>query len=221
MTSRPYDKPSSGTAFSSDVTTWAERLAAWCRKMAAPLSQQLESLLNPQPRFWDPEDDPDEVTVAKVIPKFDEGVIDDDDVILGSLKKNAVSYLSDTDKKYFGKATSRKDLKTQLGEDSFSEVSDDLSQEDGYDGAENILRNVEDDMTDEEEVNSEEEEEEEEEEEDDGDGLYSAQQDTDESETRGQNDIKGSEFQDDTVQTFSKEKVSADVAKGQGIKNQT
>ncbi|XP_066465340.1 protein AATF [Eleutherodactylus coqui] len=189
--------------------------------MAAPLSQQLESLLNPQPRFWDPEDDPDEVTVAKVIPKFDEGVIDDDDVILGSLKKNAVSYLSDTDKKYFGKATSRKDLKTQLGEDSFSEVSDDLSQEDGYDGAENILRNVEDDMTDEEEVNSEEEEEEEEEEEDDGDGLYSAQQDTDESETRGQNDIKGSEFQDDTVQTFSKEKVSADVAKGQGIKNQT
>ncbi|XP_069827579.1 protein AATF [Dendropsophus ebraccatus] len=188
--------------------------------MAAPLSQQLESLLNPQPRFWDPEDDPDEVTAAKVIEKFDEGGIDDDDaVILGNIKKNTVTFLSDTDKKYLGKATSRKDLKADFGEDSFSEHSDgDLSHEDEYyDNAENLLRSNEDEGTDEEEANTEDDDEEEE---DDDGGIYSTQHDTDEDETVSQNDMEGSEFQDDTVQTFSKGKVSADVAKGQGIKNQ-
>ncbi|XP_056413519.1 protein AATF [Hyla sarda] len=191
--------------------------------MAAPLSQQLESLLNPQPRFWDPEDDPDEVTAAKVIDKFDEGGIEDDDdgVILGNLKKNTVTFLSDTDKKYLGKATSRKDLKAELGEDSFSENSDeDLSLEDeSYDNAENILRSYEDDGTGE-EADSEGEEEDDEEEDDDESAINSTQQDTDEDETASQNDMEGSESQDDTLQTFSKEKASADVAKGQGIKNQ-
>lgn len=180
------------------------------------MSQELESLLNPQPRFWDPEDDPDEVTAAKVVDKFDEGGIDDDDdaIILGNVRKKAVTFLSDTDKKYLGKATSRKDLKAELGEDSFSEHSDeDLSYEDEYDDAEKISRRNEDDGTDEEDDDDDDEEE------DDDGGIYSIQQDTDEDETTGQNDVEGSEFQDDTVQTFS-EKVSADVAKGQGIKNQ-
>ncbi|XP_071993252.1 protein AATF [Engystomops pustulosus] len=179
--------------------------------MAAPLSKELESFLNPQPQFWDPEDDPDEVTAAKVVDKYDEGGSDDDDAVkLGNIKKNAVTYLSDTDKKYLGKATSRKQLKAELGGDSFSENSDeDLSEGDDID--EKILSNEdneteeEDDDEDEEDVNDDDEEEDNEEE-DDG-GIYSAQQ-------------RGSEIQDDALQTFSKEKVSADVAKGQGIKNQ-
>ncbi|KAG8588868.1 hypothetical protein GDO81_006132 [Engystomops pustulosus] len=178
--------------------------------MAAPLSKELESFLNPQPQFWDPEDDPDEVTAAKVVDKYDEGGSDDDDAVkLGNIKKNAVTYLSDTDKKYLGKATSRKQLKAELGGDSFSENSDeDLSEGDDID--EKILSNEanqteeEDDDEDEEDVNDDDEEDNEEE--DDG-GIYSAQQ-------------RGSEIQDDALQTFSKEKVSADVAKGQGIKNQ-
>ncbi|XP_073398663.1 protein AATF [Dendrobates tinctorius] len=181
--------------------------------MAAPLALELESLLNPQPRFWDPEDDPDEVTAAKVIDKFDEGGIDEDDgVILRNLKKNTVTFLSDTDKKYLGKATSRKDLKAELGEDSFSENSDeDLSHEVEYDDlTENILRSDKGDVTDEEEDDDDDVED------DDDGGIYSTRQDSDE----GQNDMDGSDFPDDAVQTFSKEKVSADVAKGQGIKNQ-
>ncbi|KAM4047301.1 protein AATF [Anomaloglossus baeobatrachus] len=192
--------------------------------MAAPLSLELESLLNPQPRFWDPEDDPDEVTAAKVIDKFDEGGIDEDDgVILRNIKKNTVTFLSDTDKKYIGKATSRKDLKADLGEDSFSEDADeDLSHEIEYD--ENLLRSEKDDVTNEDEDNDDDDDDnddnddddDDEEEQDDDGGIFSTRKDSDE----GQNDIEGSEFQDDTVQTFSKEKVSADVAKGQAIKNQ-
>ncbi|XP_073522803.1 protein AATF isoform X2 [Phyllobates terribilis] len=184
--------------------------------MAAPLSLELESLLNPQPRFWDPEDDPDEVTTAKVIDKFDEGGIDEDDgVILRNLKKSTVTFLCDTDKKYLGKATSRKDLKVEFGEDSFSENSDeDLSHEVEYDDvAENILRSDEDDGSDDDGDNSDDDDEDED---DDDGGIYSTRRDSDE----GQNDMDGSAFPDDTVQTFSKEKVSADVAKGQGIKNQ-
>ncbi|XP_040280127.1 protein AATF [Bufo bufo] len=185
--------------------------------MAAPLSLELESLLNPQPQFWDPEDDPDEVTAAKVIDKFDEGGIDDDDdATQGNLKRNTVTYLSDTDKKYLGKATSRKDLKAELGEESFSENSDeDLSHEEDYD--EKILSD--DDGIDEEKANSEEDDDSDEEEDADG-SIYGAQQNTDEDETADQKGLDGSQFRDDTVQTFSKAKVSADVAKGQGIKNQ-
>ncbi|XP_044141577.1 protein AATF-like [Bufo gargarizans] len=158
------------------------------------------------------------VTAAKVIDKFDEGGIDDDDdATQGNLKRNSVTYLSDTDKKYLGKATSRKDLKAELGEESFSENSDeDLSHEEDYD--EKILS---DDGIDEEKANSEEDDDFDEEEEEDADGsIYGAQQNTDEDETADQKGLDGSQFRDDAVQTFSKAKVSADVAKGQGIKNQ-
>ncbi|KAM3933708.1 protein AATF [Leptodactylus fuscus] len=189
--------------------------------MAAPLSLELEGLLNPEPRFWDPEDDPEEVTAAKIIDKFDEGGFDDDDdaVILGNLKKNAVTYLSDTDKKYLGKATSRKELKADLGEDSFSENSErDLSGEDEYNIADKIS-SAEDDGTDEEEANSEEEDDYEERDDADG-GIYREQKDADNDETTDHSDVEGSELHGDTLKTFSKEKVSSDVAKGKGIKNQ-
>nr|XP_023823270.1 protein AATF isoform X2 [Salvelinus alpinus] len=47
--------------------------------MAGHISQQLEDLLNPLPKFTDPEDDHDEETKAKVVEAFDEGDDDDDD----------------------------------------------------------------------------------------------------------------------------------------------
>ncbi|XP_068125465.1 protein AATF isoform X2 [Hyperolius riggenbachi] len=178
--------------------------------MAAPLSQELESLLNPQPRFWDPEDDQDEATAAKVIEKFDEGEIEDDDdgaIILKNLKKRTVTFLSDTDKRYQGKATSRKDLKAEFEQQSFSEDSDENeSQGDDY----SIMDKAE-----------EEDGEDEDDDDDDDEGSQSAEQDTDteqdsEEEAADEHDMEES----DEVQTFSKEKVSSDVAKGQGIKNQ-
>ncbi|XP_040193759.1 protein AATF [Rana temporaria] len=182
--------------------------------MAAPLSQELESLLNPQPRFWDPEDDGDEATAAKVIEKFDEGVIEDDDgaIILKNLKKRTVTFLSDADKRYQGKTTSRKDLKAELGEQSFSEESDDA-----LDSSLELRSGDEDKETDAEENESEEGED------DDDDSVDDdeiAEQDSNEDEVSTRHDREESDLQDE-MQTFSKEKVSSDVAKGQGIKNQT
>ncbi|XP_072266506.1 protein AATF [Pyxicephalus adspersus] len=182
--------------------------------MAAPLSQELESLLNPQPRFWDPEDDGDEATAAKVIERFDEGEIEDDDgaIILKNLKKSTVTFLSDTDKRYQGKATSRRDLKAELGEQSFSEDSG------GLDNSFELGSSDEDEGTGAKDFESNEEEMEE----DDDESVDSeiADQDSDDGDdVSDQHDKEESDFQDG-VQTFSKEKVSSDVAKGQGIKNQ-
>ncbi|XP_018412279.1 PREDICTED: protein AATF [Nanorana parkeri] len=189
--------------------------------MAAPLSQELESLLNPQPRFWDPEDDGDEATAAKVIEKCDEGEIEDDDgaIILKNLKKRSVTFLSDTDKRYQGKKTSRKDIKAELGEQSFSEDSDEeASKDEELDSNLELMSGDEDEVTDAEDNESEEEGD------DDDDGSVDdreiAELDSDEDdEVSAQHDGEDSDLQD-AVQTFSKEKVSSDVAKGQGIKNQ-
>ncbi|XP_063810897.1 protein AATF isoform X2 [Pseudophryne corroboree] len=173
--------------------------------MAASLSQTLEGLLNPQPRFWDPEDDHDEVTVAKVIDKFDEGGDDDDAddaIILENIRKSRVTFLSDTDNRYLGKATSRKDLKAELGEESFSD-DEDASQGDSHDNDEELGSSKEEGSED-----------------DDDNSNHSTQEETDEDQDTGQHDEERSELQDDDVQTFSTEKVSTDVAKGQSIKNQ-
>ncbi|KAM5180951.1 protein AATF [Mantella aurantiaca] len=189
--------------------------------MAAPLSQELESLLNPQPRFWDPEDDGDEATAAKVIEKFDEGEIEDDDgaVILKNLQKRTVTFLSDTDKRYQGKTTSRKDLKAELGEQSFSEDSDEEASQ-GEDSSLELRSGDEDEGTDAEENESAEEEDDDDDYEDGADDNENAEQDSSEDdEVSTQHDREESDSQDG-VQTFSKEKVSSDVAKGQGIKNQ-
>uniref|UniRef100_A0A9J7X1D6 Apoptosis antagonizing transcription factor n=1 Tax=Cyprinus carpio carpio TaxID=630221 RepID=A0A9J7X1D6_CYPCA len=82
--------------------------------MAASISQQLEDLLNPLPNFVDPEDDQDEETKAKVIEKFDEGGDDDEEPLSGHLRKRSSVILADGDRRYRGKATSRKDLQKEL-----------------------------------------------------------------------------------------------------------
>uniref|UniRef100_A0A8B9L6B5 Apoptosis antagonizing transcription factor n=1 Tax=Astyanax mexicanus TaxID=7994 RepID=A0A8B9L6B5_ASTMX len=128
--------------------------------MAASISQQLEELLNPLPTFADPEDDPDEETKARVIDKFDEGGNDDDkDLQSGGLRKRAPTLLADTDKRYQGKAVSRKQLREEA--DGSADDDDDDDDED--------LDNEElgEDLEDEEEsVEGDEEEDEDDEDED-------------------------------------------------------
>ncbi|XP_075445615.1 protein AATF isoform X2 [Ascaphus truei] len=177
--------------------------------MAAPLSQQLESLLNPLPSFRDPEDDQDEATVARVIDKFEEGGNEDDTLVVGSLRKRASAYLPDTDQRYLGKATSRKALRAELGEESFSEGSDEVSQDE--EGEE--LGSAEE---------PESREEDEEFESDDAD--HSTEQEMEDEESADEtvhSNMEGSDLEDNGgVLTFSKEKTSKEVEKGQAVKNQ-
>ncbi|NXA43310.1 AATF protein, partial [Eudromia elegans] len=81
--------------------------------MAAPLALRLQELLDPRPSLRDPEDDAEEATVAKVIDKFEDETADD---ILpaGNIRKKASASLLDADKRYIGKATSRKALQEEL-----------------------------------------------------------------------------------------------------------
>ncbi|XP_042647535.1 protein AATF [Tyto alba] len=88
--------------------------------MAAPLARQLEELLNPRPSFRDPEDDAEEATVAKVIDKFEDETADDIFPV-GNIRKKASASLLEADKRYSGKATSRKALQEELWGDALAE----------------------------------------------------------------------------------------------------
>ncbi|KAI4875742.1 hypothetical protein NFI96_024257 [Prochilodus magdalenae] len=136
--------------------------------MAASISQQLEDLLNPLPTFEDPEDDHNEgglnasvfaETRAKVIDKFDEG---DDDVDLpsGGLRKRATTLLADTDKRYHGKATSRKELRKEVEGSAEDSDDDDEEEEEEKDEEDIDSEEYDKDMDDEEDDEEEEEEEE-------------------------------------------------------------
>ncbi|KAG5843413.1 hypothetical protein ANANG_G00150690 [Anguilla anguilla] len=105
-------------------------------KMATSISQELEDLLNPLPKFADPEDDQDEETNAKLIEKFDEGEDDDDEgAAVSRLRAHASAPLSETDRRYLGKATSRKQLQ-QDSEDSGDEEDDEEEEIDEEDDVE-------------------------------------------------------------------------------------
>uniref|UniRef100_UPI00398E65EC protein AATF n=1 Tax=Pristiophorus japonicus TaxID=55135 RepID=UPI00398E65EC len=194
--------------------------------MAAPISQQLEDLLNPLPTFKDPEDEQDEATIAKVIDRFDEG--EDDCTFDSKLRKCASVLLSDTDRRYAGQATSRKALQQEAGEGSLSGTSDEETAED--------MESTEDEEDDGEEENNTQ-------------SLrnklkecnFEFQKIKDFEKFTGMNDIgenddSGDEDDDEdddddrsdedvekdsvTVMTFSKEKVAEEVEKGQSVKNQ-
>ncbi|XP_023678690.1 protein AATF [Paramormyrops kingsleyae] len=98
--------------------------------MAAPIAQQLEDLLNPLPKFADPEDDQDEETRAKVIEAFDEG--ENEDESSSGLRKRASAPLSDTDRRYRGRVTSRRKLQEETessGDESKDADEDDESED--------------------------------------------------------------------------------------------
>ncbi|XP_046876858.1 LOW QUALITY PROTEIN: protein AATF [Hypomesus transpacificus] len=112
--------------------------------MAGSISQQLEDLLNPLPKFVDPEDDHDEETKAKVIDTFDEGDEEEDGVSLSALRKQATALLPETDSRYQGKTTSRKELLRDItGSVHLTDLlcvddkeGDGSDEEEGSDGAE-------------------------------------------------------------------------------------
>ncbi|KAJ3599271.1 hypothetical protein NHX12_033234 [Muraenolepis orangiensis] len=96
--------------------------------MAGSVSQQLEELLNPLPKFADPENDQDDETKAQVDDRFDED--DNDDVDdggfgLSNLRKHNTSLLAETDRRYVGRAVSRKQLLKDMGGSEEEEEDDD------------------------------------------------------------------------------------------------
>lgn len=70
-------------------------------------------------------------TKAKVIERFDEGGGDDDDdkLLSGHLRKRSAAILADGDRRYRGKATSRKDLQKELDGSGEVKMSDCLKKE--------------------------------------------------------------------------------------------
>ncbi|XP_017289783.1 protein AATF [Kryptolebias marmoratus] len=77
---------------------------------ACSFSQELEDLLNPLPKFADPEDDADEATKARVTEGFEEGEEEEEGPTRGALRNRNSALLSDTDRRYVGKPVSRKQL---------------------------------------------------------------------------------------------------------------
>ncbi|KAF4073270.1 hypothetical protein AMELA_G00257050 [Ameiurus melas] len=218
------------------------RAAHWRTNMAASISEQLADLLNPLPNFADPEDDQDDETKARVVDKFDEGGDDDDeDLPASGLRKRAAALLADSDKRYRGRVTSRKELEQEF--DGSADDDDDV--EDRQLDKEMEVDDDDDDEDEDEDVG------------DDDDGshvssLVSKMKGTDLSFpketdfrklTEGMDDLGGEsesedegETEDDSedededdkedagdsggVMTFSKEKVDEEVEKGNAVKNQ-
>ncbi|XP_029904808.1 protein AATF [Myripristis murdjan] len=126
--------------------------------MAGSVSKELEDLLNPLPKFADPEDDHDEATKAKVIEKFN---VDDDEDALGVsvLRKHNTSLLLETDRRYVGKPVSRQ----QLLMDSDGSAGEEEEEEEVGDDEDDIEEQEEDEASSEDDqVESGDEDEEEE-----------------------------------------------------------
>ncbi|MBZ3873581.1 Protein AATF [Sciurus carolinensis] len=97
-----------------------------------PLALQLEQL-NPRPQEADPEADMEKATAARVIDRFDEGEDGEDDFLaVGSIRKLASTSLLDTDKRYSGKMTFRKDWKEDHWEQILpGSLDDEIPDEEG------------------------------------------------------------------------------------------
>ncbi|XP_042272757.1 protein AATF [Thunnus maccoyii] len=99
--------------------------------MAGSFSQELEELLNPLPKFADPEDDGDEATKARVTERsHEDDDDDDDDVGLSALRKHNTALLTETDRRYMGKKISRKQLLMDDEESGAEEEEDDDDDDD-------------------------------------------------------------------------------------------
>ena len=100
--------------------------------MAGSVSQQLEELLNPLPKFADPENDQDDETKAQVDDRFDEDDHEDheDGFGLSNLRKHNTSLLAETDRRYVGKAVSRQQLLKEMGQSDDEEGDDDDEEDD-------------------------------------------------------------------------------------------
>lgn len=219
--------------------------------MSGSFSQQLEDLLNPQPKFLDPEDDGDEETKARVIDTFyeeeDDG--DEDGVSLSALRKQTDFLLSDTDRRYVGKAVSRKQLMRDM-EGSEEDEEDDDDEEDNEEGEEEDEDEEAVEDEEEEEVTGEHQESEDEDVNNDGENLddskvtfpkgvdfckltegmddlgVSEEDDDDEEgseeeeEESSEDDMEQEEQDEMSMQTFSQDKLDEEMEKGKAVKNQ-
>ncbi|XP_062279519.1 protein AATF [Scomber scombrus] len=209
--------------------------------MAGSFSQELEELLNPLPKFADPEDDGDEATKAKVTERSHEDDDDDaDEVGLSALRKHNTDLLTETDRRYVGKRVSRKQLLMDIegsGEEEEEEDDDDDEEEEEEDEEEGSMEEDEEleDKEDTNKLSSKMKS---------GDmfpqgvdfhkltegmddlGVSEEDDDDDDSGEEDEGSDEGSdddEMEDDdegAVRTFSKEKVDEEVEKGNAVKNQ-
>lgn len=207
--------------------------------MAGSFCLELEDLLNPLPKFADPEDDDDEATKAKVVEKFNDDDDDEDGVGLSVLRKHNRSLLSDTDGRYVGKAVSRKQLMMDVeGSDEDEEDVDNDEEEDSTEneqsddyGDENNLDDVDEedefvgsdselqatDVTFPQRVDLHKLTEGM-----DDLGTSEGDDDDDEEENEGRDEEESSDDDGDekTLRTFSQAEVDEEVEKGKAVQNQ-
>ncbi|KAK1157585.1 protein AATF-like [Acipenser oxyrinchus oxyrinchus] len=213
--------------------------------MAASISQQLEELLNPLPKFEDPEDDQEEATRARVIETFDEGE-PEEPLAVSRLRKHASTFLSDTDKRYMGRATSRKALQEESEESVSAGEEGDSGEEEEEEEDSGAAEDPEEEL----EESSEEGQQDSDSDEQELKALVRKMKSNDldlpkvtdfEKFTEGMDDIgdsddeeeeeseeeseeegmeKEEEEENGAVMTFSKEKVGEEVKKGKAVKNQ-
>ncbi|XP_061154169.1 calcium load-activated calcium channel isoform X1 [Syngnathus typhle] len=130
-----------------------------CPLMANSFSQELEDLLNPLPKFADPEDDHDEATKARVSDTFagdDDEAAADAEAGIGALRRINAIMPAESDGRYLGKAVSRQQLFLM---DMEQDQDDDLSicnEEDG--SAEDLEEDDDNEEADEDEVETDEDE---------------------------------------------------------------
>uniref|UniRef100_A0A8B9ZJR5 Apoptosis antagonizing transcription factor n=1 Tax=Anas platyrhynchos TaxID=8839 RepID=A0A8B9ZJR5_ANAPL len=165
-------------------------------------------------------------TVAKVIDKFEDETADDI-LPVGNIRKKASASLLEADKRYSGKATSRKALQEELWGDALSAGSDqedDLEDDEESDPSAQVkapkfsFQNITDfekfteGMDD---VGSSEEE-------DEDDASMEEGSDEEEHEDEDHSDIEDTKDDEDDggVMTFSKGRETEDVEKGKAVKNQ-
>ncbi|XP_030288931.1 protein AATF isoform X1 [Sparus aurata] len=228
--------------------------------MAGSVSQELEDLLNPLPKFADPEDgDEDEATKARVIEGFDEEE-EEDGVGTSALRKHNTVLLSETDRRYVGKKVSRKQLLMEIeGSDEEDDDDDDDEEEEDEEEEDGSMEGEEEADDDEKDIEDDDEKElEGSDAELDGEllskmkgadltfpqgvdfrkltdgmddlGVSEDDDDDDEGEdSEGSDEDEGSDDDDDddemeadeeTVRTFSQDKVDEEVEKGKSVKNQ-
>ncbi|XP_053384310.1 protein AATF-like [Mercenaria mercenaria] len=126
----------------------------------ANLRDEILKLTNPVPVFIDPEDNSDDETSAKVV---DQGIDEYEEITQPSkLRQKTAIILADSDRRYAGKKTSRKNLSSDVTDDSGEELGnsddddDDDDDDDGSDG--NDKNSLDDDDDDSDDIDEEDDE---------------------------------------------------------------
>ncbi|XP_068599749.1 protein AATF [Brachionichthys hirsutus] len=193
--------------------------------MAGSFSRELEELLNPLPKFADPEDeDDDEATKARVIDEFGEEDDEEDGSATGALRKRNAFLPTETDERYSGIRVSRKQLLLERSAD------EDEDEDDGEKGD-----TIKGDSTGDEESDDDDDDVQPDAESgaqtkqvdatfhkptDGMDELGVGDDDDDSADASEEDDDDDDEGDEDAVRTFSKAKVDEEVEKGEAVRKQ-